>query len=187
MKHAEISFNTKKRLSNALKKKMRTKPLSKITINELIASCDVNRNTFYYHFKDIYELLKWTLEQDALDVVASMDLLENTEAAIRFILNYIDKNKYIIACTYDSLGRDQLKNFLYTDIRSIVDKNLEEIEKASKLPLSGKEMEYVSMFFTEGIAGALINYLKNPNYYTHDEIVSLNMQLLNRLRLFLGM
>ena len=41
---------------------MEKKPLSKITVSEIIADCNVNRRTFYYHFDDIYALLKWVLD-----------------------------------------------------------------------------------------------------------------------------
>ena len=33
------------------------KPLNKITINDITEDCGVNRMTFYYHFKDIYDLV----------------------------------------------------------------------------------------------------------------------------------
>lgn len=63
MKNEVISLNTKKALSSALKETMRHKAFSKITVKEIIEHCDVNRNTFYYHFDDIYALLRWTLER----------------------------------------------------------------------------------------------------------------------------
>ena len=54
MKHEITSLNTKKTLSASLKKFMERKPLSKISVSEIIADCGVNRKTFYYHFDDIY-------------------------------------------------------------------------------------------------------------------------------------
>lgn len=69
MTNEEISLKTKKSLAAALKKAMETKKLSKITVSELIEECNMNRKTFYYHFKDIYDLLKWVLEEEAIDVV----------------------------------------------------------------------------------------------------------------------
>ena len=50
MKNEEISLQTKKALSQSLKKAMEKKPFSKITVSELIKDCNINRNTFYYHF-----------------------------------------------------------------------------------------------------------------------------------------
>ena len=57
MTNEEISLNTKKEFAAALKHAMEKKTLSKITVSELITECNVNRKTFYYHFKDIYDLL----------------------------------------------------------------------------------------------------------------------------------
>lgn len=58
MKQKEISLATKKALAAALKKLMVNKPISKITVRELVAECGINRNSFYYHFEDIYALFK---------------------------------------------------------------------------------------------------------------------------------
>ena len=48
---------TKLALEAALKKELLTKPLDKITINELAEDCGISRMAFYYHFKDIYDLV----------------------------------------------------------------------------------------------------------------------------------
>ena len=58
------SDQTKAHIAKVLKVQMQHKPLDRITIAELSAAAHVNRNTFYYHFDDIYALLKWTLEAD---------------------------------------------------------------------------------------------------------------------------
>lgn len=55
--------------------------LSKVTVSELIRECNINRNTFYYHFSDIYDLLKWMFEQESIEVVKRIDLLVDAEAA----------------------------------------------------------------------------------------------------------
>lgn len=75
MTHEEATRRTKQMLAASLKKQMEKKPLKKITVSEIIADCNVNRKTFYYHFEDIYALLKWMLEQEAVEVVKQFDLL----------------------------------------------------------------------------------------------------------------
>ena len=112
MKYEVVSLNTKKMLSGALKNAMKSKSLSKITVSELIEACGVNRKTFYYHFQDIYDLLKWTLEQEAIEVVKKFDLLVNLDDAISFVIDYVEDNRHILSCAYDSMGRDELRRFL---------------------------------------------------------------------------
>lgn len=74
MKHEVASMNTKKALASALRSSMAKKPFSKITVSEIIKECGLNRKTFYYHFQDIYVLLKWMLEQDAIEIVKKLAL-----------------------------------------------------------------------------------------------------------------
>lgn len=67
--------STKNILAASLKKFMEKKPLSKITVSEIIADCNVNRRTFYYHFDDIYALLKWVLIKKPLRELEILTLL----------------------------------------------------------------------------------------------------------------
>ena len=60
-----MSQTTKRALEASLKKLLLQKPLNKITINDITEDCGVNRMTFYYHFKDIYDLVDWILVEDA--------------------------------------------------------------------------------------------------------------------------
>ncbi len=45
------------------------KELSKITITNITEECGVNRQTFYYHFKDIYDLLEWIYKNEVIDEI----------------------------------------------------------------------------------------------------------------------
>lgn len=56
---------TKTALEASLKKLLLKKPLDKITIRDLTEDCGISRMTFYYHFKDIYDLVEWICYEDA--------------------------------------------------------------------------------------------------------------------------
>ena len=120
MKHAESSLKTKKALASSLKKVMAKKPLRKITVTEIVNDCNVNRKTFYYHFEDIFALLKWILEQDAIEFIKQYDMHLGYRDAIALAMDYVENNSYIINCVYDTLGRDEMKRFLRTDFINIV-------------------------------------------------------------------
>lgn len=89
MKHDEQTRQTKQMLSLALKRLMKEKPLNRITIQELVEECGINRKTFYYHFENIYALLKWTLEQEAVSLFSRYDLVNEHSKVIDFALDYI--------------------------------------------------------------------------------------------------
>ena len=132
MKHEEITMQTKKAFAASLKKLMEKKPLSKITVSEIAQDCDVNRKTFYYHFEDIYDLLQWMLEQEAVEVVKQFDLMVDYEEAITFVLDYVGENRHILNCAYDSMGRDKLKDFFFRDFIDIMRSLLGSVEHLSR-------------------------------------------------------
>ena len=55
-----MSDLTKRALEQSLKNLLLQKPLHKITISDIADDCGINRMTFYYHFKDIYDLVEWS-------------------------------------------------------------------------------------------------------------------------------
>lgn len=161
MTNEELSLKTKKSLAAALKKAMETKKLSKITVSELITECNVNRKTFYYHFEDIYALLKWMLEEEAIEVVKQFDMVVNTEEAFRFVMDYVEENKHIINCAYDSMGHEELKRFFYTDFNSILFGAIKNGEDKLGISLDEPFEEFLARFYTEAAAGILIDWIKN--------------------------
>lgn len=60
-----MSQMTKRALEASLKKLLLQKPLTKITISDITEDCGISRMTFYYHFKDIYDLVEWVCVEDA--------------------------------------------------------------------------------------------------------------------------
>ena len=161
MKHSVTSRNTKKIMAASLKKALQSKPLSKITVSEIIADCGVNRKTFYYHFEDIYALLKWMLEEDAIDVVKHFDLLVDYEKAINFVMDYVEENDHIINCVYDSIGRDELKRFFSTDLHDIIVSIIEAAENKTGKKLHAEYKEFLTEFYMDALAGMLLDWIRD--------------------------
>lgn len=171
MKNEVTSYNTKTMLSHSLKKFMEKKMFSKITVSEIVADCGVNRKTFYYHFEDTQSLLKWTLEQEAFEVVKGFDLLINYEQAILFVLDYIEKNKHILNCAYDSIGRDELKRFLNDDFIGIIMPMITEIEQSMNVSCDEDFKMFLSSFYAEGLSGKIVEILKSREPYDRNTLV----------------
>lgn len=171
MKHEITSMNTKKKLSASLKKLMEHKPLSKISISEIISDCCVNRKTFYYHFKDIYALLKWTLEQETVEVLKNFDLLLNPEEAILFVIDYVDNNSHILNCAYDSVGRDGMKRFFYDDFYGVVFSIIDRLEKELNSVLPEDFKAYITDFYTAALSCILIDYFQSTEKISRDKLI----------------
>lgn len=181
MKHEITSMNTKRALSASLKKLMEHKKLSKITVTEIITDCRVNRKTFYYHFEDIYALLKWTLEQETIEVLKNFDLVQNPKEAIKFVTDYVDDNNHILNCAYDSMGREEMKRFFRSDFYGVILSIIEKVEEehTNKLPEDFKK--YLTFFYTEALSGVLIDYFQNKkDKNSRDEIIEYTLYVLRQ-------
>lgn len=161
MTNEEMSLRTKRALADALKRAMKHKRLSKITVSELIAACNVNRKTFYYHFENIYALLKWMLEQEAVEVVKNFDLVVDTEDALRFVMHYVDSNRHIINGAFDSMGYEEIKRFFYKDLFSVFYGAIQQGEERLGVRVEPGFREFLAKFYTEASAGLLIEWAKN--------------------------
>ena len=160
MKHNEQSQQTKQALSGALKAMMQTRPINRITVRELVEECGVNRKTFYYHFEDIYALLKWTLEQDAITMFGKYDLVYEHSAAIEFALDYIGQNLVMLQNIVRSIGRSELGRFFFKDIYQPVYELVSEVEKLRGLNVGESYKAFLSKFLTEAIAGVLLDCIE---------------------------
>ena len=159
MKHNEQSQQTKQALSEALKAMMK-KPLNKITVRELVEDCGVNRKTFYYHFEDIFSLLKWTLDQEAMCMFGKYDLVSQRREAVDFALDYINSNHDILHNIVHSIGRSELSRYFYNDIYEPIHNLVCEAVKKHSVTAEDSYQVFLSRFLTEAIAGILLDCIE---------------------------
>ncbi len=171
MKYEITSLNTKKTLAESFKKLVSRKTFSKITVSEIITDCGVNRKTFYYHFTDIYALLKWTLEQEAIEVVKQFDLIAEYEEAILFVMDYVEENSNFLQNIYHSIGRDELKRFFCADFINIVRSFIDQSEKMQNLSTPDDFKLFLSQFYTEAIAGMLVEWIVDHSVRNREKTI----------------
>lgn len=172
MTHDQISLSTKKALASSLKKLMKKEPLKKVTVTDIIKDCGVNRKTFYYHFEDIYALLKWMLQQEAIEVVKQFNLLTDYKDAISFVLDYVQSNAHILSCAYDSIGREEMKRFFYSDFIGIIQKLIDDTEKELELSVLQDFKQFLANLYTEALASSLIDWVKDYKNLNREKILN---------------
>ena len=72
-----MSDNTKSLLAEAFRQLMKEKPLNKIRVHDLTEKCGINRQSFYYHYKDIYDLLEDMVKNEILDAIGEYHTIDN--------------------------------------------------------------------------------------------------------------
>lgn len=129
------SERTRRKLVSALKEKMAKKPLEQITIQELTDLCEMRRGAFYYHFEDIYDLVKWMFEEEAISLLKQQEGILLWQEGLLQLFYYLEKNRDVCLCALRSPGHDALKRFLGADLEAIFRRALEETAANLKLDL----------------------------------------------------
>lgn len=165
MKYQAASLKTKQALAESLKKLMRAKPFSKITVTEIVNDCGVNRKTFYYHFEDIYALLSWIFEEEAVNIIKKFYLLNDYDEAMEFIYEYISENKDLLRNAYDAFGSVELSSFFHMSFVGLNESLIESVEQKMHKRLPERTREYLCEFLTEASGGLLLNIISGNMHF----------------------
>lgn len=153
-----VSQTTKRALEASLKKLLLQKPLNKITINDITEDCGVNRMTFYYHFKDIYDLVDWILVEDAQQVMEGRQDIDTWDKAFLDVLLKIQANKLLVLNVYRSISREQVEQYLY----KLLDPLLHEfVDKESQdISIQDEDKQFVIDFFKYALVGMVLEWIR---------------------------
>lgn len=168
---------TKQALEAALKQKMLQKPLDKITIQDITSTCGVSRMAFYYHFKDIYDLIEWACIEDASQALQGKKSYDTWQEGLTQVFEAVLENKPFVLNAYRCISRDQMENFLfrltYGLIRGVVD------EKSQGVAISEADKAFIAEFYKYSFVGILLDWIKqgmSDDYHLIVRKVSITMQ-----------
>lgn len=152
-----MAQTTKKALAASLKKLMEQKPLEKITIADITEDCEVNRQTFYYHFQDIYDLIEWTYTNEATKALGEKRTYDTWQQGFLRIFDYVLENRVFVGKTYHSLSREHLEQFLYREAYDLLYGVVEE--KAAGLSVREEDKEFIAHFYKYGFVGLILDWI----------------------------
>lgn len=121
---------TKRALAAALKELMQTKPFSKISVSDICEACDMNRKSFYYHFKDKYDLVNWIYYTECVtalkekDYRTGWDLLEDLCAYFYENRSFYRKTLYVDGQnSFSEYFRDIIITVISSDMDKLFDRD----------------------------------------------------------------
>ena len=115
---------------------------------------------------------KWTLEQEAIEVVKKFDLIIDYEEVILFAMDYIEKNSVFLKNIYDSVGRDELKRFFYWDFIEITTSMIKKVEELTETTVPKDFETFLSSFYTEAIAGTLLEWIVHKEEHDKQQVIN---------------
>lgn len=128
-----MANTTKLALEASLKELLRTKPIDRITINDLTEHCGISRMTFYYHFKDIYDLVEWACVEDGKRALQGKKTYDTWLEGIAQIFEAVLENKPFIMNVYHAVAHEKVEQYLYKLTYELIVNVVEENAKALRL------------------------------------------------------
>ena len=154
-----MSQITKRALEESLKKMLLKKPVNKITISDITEDCGINRMTFYYHFKDIYDLVEWSCVEDAARALDGKKTYDTWQQGFQQIFQAVLDNKPFVQNVYQSVNREQVETYLYSLTHNLLIGVIEE--KAVGMQVRDEDKEFIADFFKFAFVGLMLDWIRN--------------------------
>lgn len=149
---------TKHALEASLKKLLLQKPLDKITINDLTEDCGISRMAFYYHFKDIYDLVEWACLEDASYALQGKKTYDSWQEGLAQIFEAVLENKPFIENVYHCVSREQIENYLFKLTYDLIMGVVKE--KSAGKNISQEDKVFIAEFYKYGFVGVMLDWIK---------------------------
>lgn len=170
------SERTKQILGQALKDLVSKKPLDKINIKEITESCKMNRQTFYYHFDDIYDLMEWLLKKEAVSIITQHQGPELWERGVKDLFDYLDANKIFARNAYKALGNAYLARFFYDDLYKLVHATIRALK--GNIPMSKEETAFLAQYYVLSFATMIEGWLNDMIKQSPEELCAFLQQMI---------
>lgn len=154
-----MSQITKRALEESLKKMLLKKPVNKITISDITEDCGINRMTFYYHFKDIYDLVEWSCVEDAARALDGKKTYDTWQQGFQQIFQAVLDNKPFVQNVYQFVNREQVETYLYSLTHNLLIGVIEE--KAVGMQVRDEDIEFITDFFKFAFVGLMLDWIRN--------------------------
>lgn len=154
-----MSQVTKRALEQSLKNLLLKKSLTKITINDITDDCGINRMTFYYHFKDIYDLVEWSCLEDAKRALDEKKTYETWQQGLLQIFEAVEENKPFILNIYHCVHREQVEKYL----QPLVDQLLLDVinEEVGDMTVRDEDKQFIAQIYSYIFIGLMLDWIKD--------------------------
>ncbi len=140
-------------------KLLNEKPFNKITITELVKNCELNRNTFYYYYTDLYGVLTEVFEDELGKITSGYYDGTTWNDTLLELTRFARENRKAVFHVYHSMQREELERFLYTFTERILRKYIDD--ECSGMDIDDFDEALIVKFFQMALTGMLIEWISN--------------------------
>ena len=171
-KHYTASDYTRRAMAVALKTLMAQKALDKISIREITEGCGMKRQNFYYHFEDIYALVKWMFREEIVVPLQQHEGALFWQDGLLQLFRFLQEHKTICQSALRSLGRPFLKELFMEEIAQMVRHVADQLAGPLEWENKERELEMVTRFYVLALAAVIEAWVLDELDYTPEELIA---------------
>lgn len=168
--------DTKRRLAMALKELLQEKPLKKITIQDIVERSHMTRQSFYYHFQDIYEVLELICQYELVDRISYKED-ETFSEWLEHLVVLVEENRWFYRKLLLELDWNRLGAKLKPPVEKQVNRLLNQYLPAEEIKNLEQGRELLSDFLTSSIISYLLNYVSSKKKTEHQTVENMRKML----------
>ena len=153
---------TKRALAQSLKQLMETQPIEKISVGSICSQCGLSRKSFYYHFKDKYELINWIYYTEFVEKVMEKQI-DSSWSLFEEMCNYFYENRDFYNKTFRVEGQNSFSEYFFSLIFSIMKAHLADLFDDEP------SVDPYAEFFTDALVCAIKKWLSRKDSMLPDE------------------
>lgn len=156
----------KKALASALQELMGEMPFDKIKISDICEKCRMNRQSFYYHFKDKYDLVNWIFDIEFFQEISKLEY-DDAEFTLASLCQYFYENRDFYRRALRVEGQNSFQEHFRNMVGIALEKYLKEI-----LAVVGNSDFHIK-FYTDAIVGSFLRWLMDKDCIPPEEFKKL--------------
>lgn len=156
---------TKTALADSMKTLMEQKDFSKISVGEICEHCGINRKSFYYHFRDKYDLVNWIYYVDFLEHIH----ITNSDTGwsiLSSICHYFYSESAFYRNALKIEGQNSFRDYFYETLSTYLKYLLQDIYREEK------QQDFSILFYCDAFFAAIYRWLTAKNILPVDEFLS---------------
>ena len=133
-------------------------PLDQITVQAITAECGISRNTFYYHYGDVYALLKAMLQRDMDTLLARRRPGEHAAEGLRRLIGYISTRQRMVQHIYSCVGHAVMEDYLMETTWELFMAYLRDTAEGLSTP--EEDLEFICYSYQFMLIGILLGWVR---------------------------
>ncbi len=148
---------TRKKIRDVFVQMLNERPLNKITVKDIVTACEINRNTFYYYYADLYAIISEIFQTELQKVIDEYNDTRSWEESFLVATEFALENKKAIYHVYNSMQREELEKYLLGIAGNVMTPYVETVSRG--IPASDGDKRIIVAFYQCALTEMVLHWV----------------------------